>query len=317
MGESKLNQLFAEKLFLHVLNDLLERKDSNYLYDRVNCARLLRQLLIDGDVLCQIANKRVRTQLLFTVIKYGEKPDNLRELNEFQQKYVINNPGVGAYLHPLKLSKYLDHVVAVYVDQQLQVRDIIKYVANNYGGVHLDPGDEDKQVLHVIDQNIVANNEGAIFGLLSSIINNSLSGLLPLKDILIEQLASEGESESFDEEIKVVEPLESPGSTDEKIGTISLWLRAKQDSEWYKKAKEVKFPPFSNGKWTIVVTKLEGQKLMISLEGLLDINFNFEVQIPDFERIDPQHGIHVLFSWKYPELTLYVHGKIVEKVNLE
>ncbi|MDP3428530.1 MAG: hypothetical protein Q8S17_14300, partial [Humidesulfovibrio sp.] len=125
---------FAEKLFLHVLRDLAQRRTSTYLYDRINCGRLLRQLLIDGDVLTLVANRRVRVPLFFTVRKYGE-PKRPIKIPEECLKYIIKDPGAYAYLQPLKIDNYLDHSIANYGDNDISVRDLIKYVANNYGGV--------------------------------------------------------------------------------------------------------------------------------------------------------------------------------------
>ena len=317
MDKNTINQRFAEKLFLHILKDLFDRRNSRYLYDRINCARLLRQLLIDGDVLCYIANRTARIKIYFTITEYGEKPEGLRRLEEKHKRYLIEDPGIGAYLNPLKLEQYLSHQIANYGGDEVTVREIIKYVANNYGGVHLDPGKEDKRKMHLIDQTIHANGEGAIFALVSSIINTALSALFPLRDAILEMLRKDGDDIAFSDEYRMIDPIQIPKPANEKKGTISLWLRNNEDPKWYIRNESIFFPPLKNAQFELCINKDSLHVIHIDLKGLLGNNYSFQALVPDVKTISPQHGIHIHIVWDYPEITLTLHGKTIETKKMQ
>jgi len=311
-----INLRFAEKLFLHVLKDLAQRRTSTYLYDRINCGRLLRQLLIDGDVLTLVANRRVRAPLFFTLTKYGE-PKRHINIPEECLKYLIKDPGECAYLQPVKMDNYLDHRIANYGDNDISVRDLIKYVANNYGGVHLDPGQDDKVKMHLVDQTIHVNGEGAIFALLSSVIVTTLAALYPIRDALLEALLADNDKMLFGEESKVIASIPIPNSTNEKVGTLSVWLKSKVDQEWYKSDKQKSFPPMKNHLWELQIHKDESRQLHVNLLGLLGKDYAFTADVPDYKTVSPQHGVHVLIAWDYPVITLYLQGKEIERKEME
>lgn len=53
------------------------------------------------------------------------------------------------YLHPYSLEGYLGSTATVLADKRFSVRDVVNYVANQFGGVHLAPhlDDYDHQLL--------------------------------------------------------------------------------------------------------------------------------------------------------------------------
>jgi hypothetical protein len=303
-----INQIFAERLFLHVLEDLYNRREYMYLYQRLNCGRLLRQLLIDGDVLCNIANRRVRIPIRFITIEYGEPPDDLELVPDATAKYTVPTAGTGAYLLPLKLDAYLSRPIANYGDEWITVRDVVKYVANNYGGVHLDSGDLNLAKLHKMDHMVSANGEGAIFGLLSSITNTSLAALLPIRDALVERFAADNIDTRMLDHHRVAH-IPSPGTPDQRRGTISFWLKTKRP-DWHTNPAAATFAPMQHGPFRVQVIKL-GSRLRIEVDGIFGRSHVFDAPMPAPETVAPEHGVHVLISWDDPKVSLWVQGKEV------
>jgi hypothetical protein len=303
---TSLNQIFAEKLFLHVLKDLSERREIQYVYHRLNCGRLLRQLLVDGDILANIANRRVHISLRFVVIEDGSPPIGLESIPEGMKHYLIPSPGPGAYFSPLKIDQYLSRQIANYGDEWITVKDLIKYVANSYGGVHLDPLQPDLNKLHKLDHMASANGEGAIFALLSPIINTVLAALLPLRDSLLEKFRVDGEKMEMDDTHRVVD-IVHPGDPDKNKGTVSFWLKSNTQPTWYSSAADCQFSPMKSGSFQFLVSKVNG-RLYVKTSGIFGEVHDFVAPLPDEETVAPEHGIHIFLSWDHPNIKFYVQG---------
>lgn len=304
---TSLNQIFAEKLFLHVLKDLSDLRESKYLYHRLNCGRLLRQLLVDGNILANIANRRVRLPIRFPVLEYGHPPADLEPLPEGMKPYVITSPGPGAYIAPLKIDQYLSRQIANYGDEWISVKDVIKYVANSYGGVHLDPVQADINTLHKLDHMVSANGEGAIFGILSSIIDTTLAALLPIRDALLAKFGAEGEKMEMDDKQRVAD-IAHPGSPDKNKGTVSFWLKSKNSPSWYSSPDNFQFPRMQHGTFHFLVSKESGM-IRVKTFGIFGEGHDLVAPIPDESTISPEHGVNIVVNWDYPNIKFHVQGK--------
>jgi hypothetical protein len=308
------NQIFAEKLFLHVLKDLWDIKDGKYLYQRLNAGRLLRQLLIDGDVLAQVANRRTRIPILFVVYGWGEAPDNLQRIPDGMKKYLKHNAEIapeGQYLLPLKLEDYLAHSIGNFAGADITPRKLIKYVANNYGGVHLGSGKEDVTAYNKMDHLVQSNGEGAVFALLANVTQTVLSGLLPLNDSIVEQFEKNGETSTFTEEIKVADIHVENSNSGIRKGTINFWLKSDVHPEWYADTNERVFPPMINGDIRIDVSKNSSRELLIKTQGILGKEFNFNSPPIPLKSTSPDHGVNVHLCWDTDQLQLFIQGEEV------
>lgn len=293
------SQIFAERLFIHVLRDLWDLKDSRYLYHRINSGRLLRQLLVDGDVLAHVANRRTKIPLRFVVRGWGDAPDGLEQIPEGMKKYIKNNgerAPSGQHWVPLKLEDFLGHSLGVVGGEDITPRRLIKYVANNYGGVHLGYGKEDVATYNKMDHLMQSNGEGAVFALLGNLTQMVLSGLLPLRDAILMQLGKEGHSEQFTDDVKVADiNVEKPALTNGK-GTISFWIRSDVDPEWYADNEPKDFPPMVNGDMKILVSKNSKREILLTIEGVKGKGVSFVSPPIPTDRTDPEHGVHIFFT---------------------
>ncbi|KEO58838.1 hypothetical protein [Thalassospira permensis] len=314
------NQVFAERLFLHVLKDLWDLRDSNYLYHRINAGRLLRQLLIDGDVLAHVANRRTKIPLRFVVRGWGDAPDELEELPEGMKQYIKNNgerAPSGQHWVPLKLEEFLGHSLGVVSGEDITARKLIKYVSNNYGGVHLGYGKNDVATYNKMDHLMETNGEGAVFALLGSLIRTVLSGLFPLRDAISNQLGAEGLSEQFVDGVKVADiEVNKPEFTDGK-GAISFWLKSDTHPDWFANGEPVVFPPMVNGNMRISISKTPERELVLDVEGISGKGFQIATRPIPCEKTDPEHGVHICFSVDGDDVKVWMQGDEIGNLKLE
>lgn len=305
------NQLFAERLFVHVLKDLWDLKDSNDLYHRINSGRLLRQLVVDGDVLAYVANRRTKIPLRFVVRGWGDAPDDLEQIPEGMKKYIKNNGDrapSGQHWVPLKLEDFLGHSLGMVAGEDITPRKLIKYVANNYGGVHLGYGKEDVTTYNKMDHLMQSNGEGAVFALLGSVIRTVLSGLLPLRDAILKQFEEEGQSDQFTDDVKVADiVVDKPEFTNGK-GTLSFWLKSDTYPDWYAGDEPLVFPPMVNGNMRINVSKNSERELLLEVEGISGKGFRIASPSIPSNKTDPEHGVHICFSVDGDEVKVWMQG---------
>ena len=103
----EIDPVFIEKLFIHIYCDLghrTEAKDEFRLYHQLNMARLIRQLLIDGTGVFNLANRYHKLPIRFIVPTIGPKPDILDGVPSIYSGKLsdINNFPPGYYFHPYK-----------------------------------------------------------------------------------------------------------------------------------------------------------------------------------------------------------------------
>lgn len=189
----QISEEYVEKLFVHVLVDLWQRtnsKDEEFrLYNQLNMARLIRQLLIDGTGLFNLANQYHKLPIRFFSIDYGDPPDNQEPIPEIYGPELIPNLNdfpPGAFHVLLRLDGYLSSSPLLYSGKSFTVREIVKYVANEFGGVHLSPylKEEDDQLLARFNQFLQVGNDGAVLSCIQQIAVGTLRALKPLKDAI-------------------------------------------------------------------------------------------------------------------------------------
>lgn len=184
-----INQDFLGKLFVHVFCDLGQRfeiRDDFRLYHQLNMARLVRQLLIDGGSgLFTQVNRNYKLSIRFVIPTVGPEPDELPPIPEVIKNSLpdLSNFPPGYYLHPHRLSGFLDYCPINLADNPIKVSEIVKYIANVYGGVHLAPSlaDENEKLLQRFQDRVKIGSSGIVMKALDNIVDITLRSLAPLK----------------------------------------------------------------------------------------------------------------------------------------
>lgn len=189
----QISEEYVEKLFVHVLVDLWQRSHSQdhelRLYNQLNMARLVRQLLLDGTGLFNLANAYHKLPIRFFTVDYGtpeKNPDPIPDIYSNELIPDLNNYPPGAFHVPLRLDGYLAYSPMLLGGRSFTVREIIKYVANEFGGVHLSPylKDEDDQLLARFNHFLQVGNDGVVLNCIQQIAISTLRALTPLNNAI-------------------------------------------------------------------------------------------------------------------------------------
>lgn len=183
----QVSQEYVEKLFAHIYVDLGQRTetiDDFRLYNQLNMARLVRQLLIDGSGLFNLANRYHKLPIRFILGVIGPEPGDLEPIPAI---YAGSAPDLdsfppGYYLHPYKIDGFLASSQMILAGQSFSVREIVKYVANDFGGVHLSPylKDEDDLLLARFNDTLKVGDDGVVLNRIDQISRITLRALAPL-----------------------------------------------------------------------------------------------------------------------------------------
>ena len=183
----EVSEEYVEKLFAHVYIDLAQRteaRDDFRLYHQLNMARMVRQLLIDGTGLFNLANRYHRLPIRFILGEVGAAPDGLEAIPAIYASMTpdLKNFPPGYYLHPYKIDGFLSSSPMLLAGRCFSVLDIVKYVANQFGGVHLSPylKDEDDQLLARFNDSLKVGDDGVVLSQVDQIARITLRGLAPL-----------------------------------------------------------------------------------------------------------------------------------------
>ncbi len=183
----QISQEYVEKLFVHIYVDLGQRtaaRDGFRLYHQLNMARLIRQLLIDGTGVFNLANRHHKIPIRFILGEIGPAPLDLEPIPIVYSENTpdINNFPPGFYLHPYKTDGFLSSSPMTLADRRFSVREIVRYTANEFGGVHLSPylKDEGSQVLARFNDFLNVNGDGVLLNRIDQIARNTLRALAPL-----------------------------------------------------------------------------------------------------------------------------------------
>lgn len=185
---------YVEKLFAHVYNDLGQRseaRDDFRIYHQLNMARLVRQLLVDGTGLFDLANRYHKLPIRFLLGTIGPAPANLESIPSIYSKLTpdINNFPPGYYIHPYKIGGFLASSPVILAGRTFKVVEIVKYVANNFGGVHLSPylKEEDDQLLARFNDTLKVGSDGVVLNQIDQISRITLRALAPLMKAIQEK----------------------------------------------------------------------------------------------------------------------------------
>jgi hypothetical protein len=155
-----------EYLFAEAFLDLHRRLDERTLYAAVRSAAILRQMFIEKHSLVAQAKKNHKVKLEFSVLlplpvdfaAHGVPEPDI----EFLGEQVEGTPD-SMTRRNLTHDEFLAFPVARIGAQHVSVRDIIRFLANVRGGVHLGAPDPDQVVLTELEQNfslLVADAHG-------------------------------------------------------------------------------------------------------------------------------------------------------------
>ena len=123
-------------------------RDDFRLYHQLNMARLIHQLLADSTALLSVANRQHRLPIRFIVARLGPAstgPGKILVINADSKSDLRDQPP-GYYLHPFKLDGFLASSPEALAGKSMTVLEIVGYVANDFGGVHLPSHLKDKDV---------------------------------------------------------------------------------------------------------------------------------------------------------------------------
>lgn len=137
-----LTQKYAEKLFIHVYVDNSQRSVMRYdfrPYHELNISRLVRQLLADSFSLHILANRYHRLPIGFIVVPLGPTTAGLGVIPTIYptSKPDLSDYPTGLLPHPLRLDGFLASSPVALAGKSLSVLEIVRYVANDFGSVHL------------------------------------------------------------------------------------------------------------------------------------------------------------------------------------
>ena len=178
---------YVEKLFAHVYNDLGQRseaRDDFRIYHQLNMARLVRQLLVDGTGLFNLANRYHKLPIRFLLGEIGPAPADLEPIPSIYASLIpdMNNFPPGYYIHPYKIDGFLASSQMVLAGRAFTVIEVVKYVANEFGGVHLSPylKDEDDQLLARFNDTLKVGDDGVVLNRIDQVARITLRALAPL-----------------------------------------------------------------------------------------------------------------------------------------
>lgn len=187
----------ADELFLESLADLEHRlRPDRETYDLLAAAAILRKLAVDGSRLIDIVNRDYRVRLRFTY-RSGIPPI----AGEQRLLYWLAGEGLdpetvvteaGAVV-TASIAKFMAEPIGFAAEGRVTVRDLIKYMANVLGGVHLGP--LDKSHVHVATLHGAigdADEHGSAIGAylqIESIARVFIRGAQPLRSAVQERRA--------------------------------------------------------------------------------------------------------------------------------
>lgn len=167
------------RLFEELLLELQELINSEKEYELIKSARVLRQLLLDGDALLHLVNREIRASPQF----------NLRNVehqvtHEFNPNIYPHKPSDGVIRYNLK--NFLSHSFGLSDDRPVSVREIIKYGAIVLGGVHFkeDTNGEYAHISKIHNSRDGARNSDVLLAL-KDIGAITRDALIPIRDQML------------------------------------------------------------------------------------------------------------------------------------
>lgn len=187
----------AEYLFVEAFEDLERRLQERTLYAAVRSAAILRQMFVDKHTLIAQAKKPYAIKLVFSVLHpprvdfaaLGLPRPNIEILGE--QIEGTPSPMLRTNLNH---DQFLGYTVARVEDSIFSVRDLIDFLANARGGIHLGPPDDDQVLLAELESKFplrLLDRSGREEQVLPTVLTIrgitkvALDGLRPLYDAIV------------------------------------------------------------------------------------------------------------------------------------
>lgn len=187
----------AEYLFVEAFEDLERRLQERTLYAAVRSAAILRQMFVDQHTLVAQAKKAYAIKLVFSVL-HPRRVDFValglpRPNIEFLGEQIEGTPEPMLRTN-LNHDQFLGYTVTRVEDTPFSVRDLIAFLANARGGVHLGPPDDDQVLLaelenefplRLLDPNSREEQVLPTVLTMRGITKVALDGLRPLYDAIV------------------------------------------------------------------------------------------------------------------------------------
>lgn len=181
----------AEYLFARAFEELDQRLGEGSLYAGLRCAAILRQMFADQHTLIAQAKRGYSTKLTFSVLyprpvdyaALGIAPPDLMVMGD-----QLENTPAPLIRSNLNLDQFLGFKLANYQGAAFSVRDVIKYLADACGGVHLGAPKGDQEVLRELDRVLVEAGVESLrpsAGTIRGIAKVAVDGLRPLYEAII------------------------------------------------------------------------------------------------------------------------------------
>ncbi len=137
-------QDYLDKLFVHDVNMIPKYGVKNSHYDRLLLSGILRRLTLDEQSLAPLVAQNYETPLMVLVPEpeSGNTPrDQLPFVPSNIQLYapeLTDQYPPGFYLKPYTLEEYLSRTEVVLYSRSITPREIVKFLSNKLGGVHIE-----------------------------------------------------------------------------------------------------------------------------------------------------------------------------------
>lgn len=176
----------AEKLFIRRLNDLYDIIDSSNPHDALEIARILRQLLLDSYPLIHLINREHRLKILFTVAADNNLDNFPPHLPQPEVHFTNPTESPSNNYRQCDLEKFLKIKIVRVREEFFTISDVINFLSNKGGGVHLDKVIEpNEQKLASLKDLKIFDDMGFLYRLMQIIADMVLDAVEDLRDKIL------------------------------------------------------------------------------------------------------------------------------------
>lgn len=178
----------SDELFVRRYDELTTGLSARDPYEAINLGAVLRQLLLDGTPLVNEANRHHKIRIRFVVNDVGDIsdipviPDVVNYAHGLDPEFIRTHSG----RRELKLDDFLRQHVIQTPEISIYVRDIIRFSANKYGGIHFDTSrTEEEDLIDAVFAKIRELGIEPVASMLAVIANITRSALGPLRAAIV------------------------------------------------------------------------------------------------------------------------------------
>ncbi|HTE49662.1 MAG TPA: hypothetical protein VK698_02230 [Kofleriaceae bacterium] len=181
-------------LFLETCLDLEARLNEAKPYSLIRASALLRQLLLDGTPLIHRANRQFRLKLKFSVRSLLTMPDGLPQpaiqfLGDALDGGLDMGRVPGFEIKSISFDQFIAHHVMQINENRYSIGDVIGFLANVWGGVHLnEPRSPADTHLVTVDSSIVFASRTPLMTIIHAIGQVTLRTIQPLRPLVQQSL---------------------------------------------------------------------------------------------------------------------------------